>query len=160
MKLTAATSAKAKAGREFAEWAIASAEEWGWDYVIQMIAEVMGYTKGRTDEEKIVLLYARAIGWPALLRKVAQVMQDKGVYLNVWVNHTPDDEDDDGDSMEAAEYPNKAGASASRAFGFKPAIESPSTVGAVDPSATDPGTPTPSEKSSTLNELRPERDRS
>lgn len=129
MKLTTGTSAKAKAGREFAEWATATSQRWGWDTVVQTIAEVMGYTDG-TGEERIIIRYARAIGWPAMLRKVAQAMQDSGVYLDVYVNKI---EDDDGDSMEAAEYPNKAGANVSRTFGFKPPIESPSTLDAVDP---------------------------
>lgn len=88
-------SAEAAARSVFRDWATGCAREWGWDSVVQCIAEAMAYTKPRASDERAVMTYAHGIGWPALLAEVAEMMRGAGVYLDVFISRTVSDERDE-----------------------------------------------------------------
>ena len=84
MRLIAATSAKAKAESRFRNLAMSEGHEYGWDAVLLLVSEAMAATKPHDQPERIILTYARGVGWSQVLRDIASLMEADGCAFNVF----------------------------------------------------------------------------
>ncbi len=73
MKIVEETSAKTAARTRVHRFMSSYAAQWGWDSVVQYIAETMSSTRGREQPERDILRYVNGVGWPELLRECAGV---------------------------------------------------------------------------------------
>lgn len=99
-KLTMRTGARTKAYAEMRAWAVAEADRWGWDTTLAVVIDAMGSTRPHDEAERVILRYARGVGWPAVLREIAQWMEDAEIYLDAypnWREHASEDKDDEAE---------------------------------------------------------------
>lgn len=120
IQLVADTSARSRAWNAFDDAARADAQRWGWDHPLIVVHEVMGLVKQPQGGEGVIWRLGNSEGWPAVLHRIAELMEEAGIRCDVFDGTDLSDE----------------------------ALESAQAADAVDPSAPDTGKPPTRDKES------------